>query len=127
MEEGLEAVVELINNVDQMLHMYAKNKTLLFDVMRNFLATPHTSPYRDHCFTTLLQNYVSYILYFNFDEIHALVDDFRDTPEWCGIVINKIFTDAIFTHKIMRTSAIEITDYPDVMEFFNEESRKFYL
>ncbi|HER2209511.1 TPA: hypothetical protein VJT00_001863, partial [Streptococcus pyogenes] len=58
MEEGLEAVVELINNVDQMLHMYAKNKTLLFDVMRNFLATPHTSPYRDHCFTTLLQNYV---------------------------------------------------------------------
>lgn len=126
-EEGLEAVLGLINDVDQMLQIYAENKTLLFDIMRNFLAEPRISPYRDHCFTLLLQNYVSYILYFNFDEIHALVDDFRDTPEWCGIVINKMFTDAIFIQKIMRQSTINITDYPNVMEFFDEETRRFCL
>ena len=126
-EEGLEDVVELINDLDQMLQMYAENRTLLFDVMRNFLADPRTSPYRDHCFTTLLQNYVTYILYFNFDEIHALVDDFRDTPAWCGIIINKIFTDAIFIHKIMRQNTVNITDYPNVVEFFDEEARRFCL
>ncbi|WP_426252548.1 hypothetical protein [Paenibacillus pabuli] len=98
-EEGLEAVVEFVNNVDQMLHIYAENKSLLFDVVRGFLADHRAGAYRDHCFTMLLQNYASYILYFNFDEIHALLDGFRDKPEWCDIIINKIFTDAIFIHK----------------------------
>ncbi|WP_228469660.1 hypothetical protein [Paenibacillus sp. JNUCC31] len=126
-EEGLEAVVDLINNVEQMLQMYAKNRTLVFDVMRNFLADPRTGLYRNHCFTMLLQNYASYILYFNFDEIHALVNDFRDTPAWCGIIINKIFTDAIFIHKIMRKNAIDIREYPNVIEFFDEQAREFCL
>lgn len=126
-EEGLEAVLRLINDVDYMVHMYSENKTTLFDIMRDFLSDNSSNPYRNHCFSTLLQNYVCYILYFKFDEIHDLVDYFKDTPSWCELIINKIFTDAIFIQKIIRQNHIDITDYKNVVEFFDEEARGIYL
>ncbi|NUU77362.1 hypothetical protein [Paenibacillus xylanilyticus] len=126
-EERLEAVVQLINDVDQMIRMYTENNTALFDIMRDFLAEDHSTAYRDHCFTMLLQNYGLYILYFRFEEIHALVNYFKSTPQWCGIIINKIFTDTIFIQRMMRQKQIEITAYPDVISFFDEEAKKIYI
>lgn len=126
-EEGLEAVLQFINDVDFLIQTYSENKKKLFEVMRDFLSDQSSNPYRDHCFSTLLQNYVCYILYFNFDEINDLVDYFEDTPLQCGIIINKIFTDTIFIQKIMRQNHIDITEYTHVIEFFDEEAKRIYL
>ncbi|KZE78612.1 hypothetical protein AV654_02345 [Paenibacillus elgii] len=126
-EEGLEDVLRLINDVDYLIHSYAENKTTVFGMMRDFLSDQHSTPYREHGFRTLLQNYVCYILYFKFDEIHDLVDYFKSTPSWCGTIINKIFTDAIFIQKIMRQNRIDLTEYENVVEFFDEEARRIYL
>lgn len=126
-EKGLEAVIQLINDVDYLIHIYSENKTTLFGIMRDFLSDNRSTPYRDHCFSTLLQNYVSYILYFEFDEINDLVDYFKGTPLWCGMIINKIFTDAIFIRKIMKQNHIDITEYKNVIEFFDQEARRIYL
>ncbi|MCG7378122.1 hypothetical protein MH215_14055 [Paenibacillus sp. ACRSA] len=126
-EEGLEAVVELINNVDLMLQLYEDDASALFEIMRGFLAENRSTLYREHCFTTLLQNYVCYILHFKFDEIHTLVDYFGSTPTWCGVIINKMFTDTIFIQRIMRLKQIDISTYPDVIAHFGEEARSIYL
>ncbi|MCM3497639.1 hypothetical protein NST08_28785 [Paenibacillus sp. FSL K6-1566] len=126
-EEGFEAALRLINDVDEMLHMYSENKSTVFDIMRDALAGTRSIPYRDHCFSILLQNYVCYVLYFEFDEIHHLVDYFRDNPAWCKTILNKIFADTIFLQKIMRQNRIDIADYGSVIEFFDEEARRIYL
>ncbi len=126
-EEGCEAVLQLINDVDYLIHSYSENKTTLFGIMRDFLSDNRSTPYRDHCFSTLLQNYVCYILYFTFDEINDLVDYFKGTPQWCELIINKIFTDAIFIRKIMKQNQIDITEYKQVIEFFDTDAREIYL
>ncbi|MGG3308743.1 hypothetical protein ABER23_15090 [Paenibacillus lautus] len=126
-EEGLDVLLQLINNVDDLIHMNAENKTTLFGIMKDFLSDNRLNPYRQHCFRMLLQNYVCYILYFKFDEIDDLVDYFKGTPVWCEAIINYIFTDAIFIQKMMRQNQIDITKYPNVIEFFNEEARRIYL
>ncbi|MFS0841073.1 hypothetical protein [Paenibacillus sp. 1P03SA] len=126
-EEGLEDILQGINNVDRLIHRYAQNKTELFNVMADLLSDHRSSPYRDHCFKTLLQNYAAYILYFNFEEINALVDYFKASPQWCGKIINAIFTDAIFIQKILRQNRIDIAEYRNVTEFFNERAKSMYL
>lgn len=126
-EKGLEAVLRLINDVDHMLQLHDNNKPALFEIMKNFLTDARSTPYRDHCFTTLLQNYASYILFFRFDEIHALVEYFEDTPEWCRTIINKIFMDTIFMERILRQKRIDITAYPNVTQFFEDEAKRIYL
>ena len=50
LEEGLDALLQLINNVDDMIHMNVENKTTLFGMMRDFLSDNRSNPYRDHCF-----------------------------------------------------------------------------
>lgn len=126
-EEGLEVVLQLINDVNYLIHIYSENKITLFGIMRDFLSDHRSNPYRDHCFSTLLQNYVCYILFFKFDEINDLVDYFKGTPLWCEMIINKIFTDAIFIQKIMKQNHIDIAVYKNVVEFFDEEARRIYL
>lgn len=126
-EEGLESVLQFINDVDFLIQTYSENKIKLFEVMRDFLLGPRTNPYRDHCFNTLLQNYVCYILYFKFEEINNLVDYFKETPLLCRIITNKIFTDTIYIQKIMRQNHIDFTEYSSVIEFFDEEAKRIYL
>ncbi|MGN7358960.1 hypothetical protein ACTHPF_17905 [Paenibacillus sp. SAF-054] len=126
-EEGLEDVLQLINNVDDLMHRYSTDKAALFKIMADFLADHRSSPYRDHAFRMLIQNYATYILYFDFDEIHSLVDYFKAAPLWCGKIINAIFADAIFIQKIMRQQQIDITKYDNVTHFFNETARSIYL
>lgn len=126
-EEGLESVVRLINHVDEFILLYSVNKTTLFDILNDFLSDPRSNPYRDHCFGTLLQNYVCYLLYFKFDEINDLVNYFKDTPQKCKILINKIFADTIFIQKILRQNRIDLTEYEHVIEFFDEEARRIHL
>lgn len=126
-EEGLDDVLRLINDVDYLIHRYYENKTMVFGMMRDFLSDHRSTPYREHCFRTLLQNYVCYILYFKFDEINNLVGYFKGTPSWCETIVNKIFTDAIFIQKIMRQNRIDIREYENVVEFFDEEARRIYL
>ncbi|PCL89245.1 hypothetical protein [Paenibacillus lautus] len=126
-EEGLEALLRLINDVDGFMHMHSVDKTTLFGIMSDFLSDARSTPYRDHCFRMLLQNYTCYVLYFEFEQIHHLVDYFKDTPVWCERMINSLFTDAIFMQKILRHHRIEIADYTNVIAFFNEEARRIYL
>ncbi|GGG02191.1 hypothetical protein GCM10010912_53770 [Paenibacillus albidus] len=126
-EEGLDAILQLINNVDNLIDTYSDNKTKVFEMMRSFLLDNRAAPYRDHCFSTLLQNFVCYILYFNFDEINHLVDYFKGDPVLCRRVINKIFTETIFMQRIMWQNHIDIAEYTRVTEFFDEQARRFYL
>ncbi|GIO32908.1 MULTISPECIES: hypothetical protein [Paenibacillus] len=126
-EEGLGDVLRLVNDVDVLMQIYSENKTILFGIMKDFLSANRPTPYQDHCFSTLLQNYVCYILYFKFDEMNDLVDFFKDTPALCKAIINKIFADTIFLQKIMRQSGINITEYKNVVEFFGEEAKRIYL
>ncbi|MGO4529097.1 hypothetical protein AB4Z30_08440 [Paenibacillus sp. 2TAF8] len=83
--------------------------------------------YRDYCFTVLLQNYASYILFFDFNEIRVFVSAFQDTPEECSFIISKMFTDTIFLQKMMRQHQIDLNQYPEVTRFFNDEAKQWYL
>ncbi|MDM5233651.1 hypothetical protein [Lysinibacillus pakistanensis] len=126
-EEGMETVLRLINDVDYFLQTYTDNKATVYDVMKNVLADHCSNPYQNYCFHTLLQNYVTYVLYFQFDEINNLVDYFRDSPLWCKLIINKIFADTIFLQKIMRQGHIDINEYPHIIKLFEKETRRIYL
>lgn len=126
-EEGLEDVLQLINNVDQLIYMNLDNKSEVFKIMEDCLSVKRPSPYQDHCFRMLLQNYVTYILFFNFDELNELADYFNHTPSYCEKIINTIFTDAIFIQKILRQHRIDITKYIKITDYFNEEAKNIYL
>lgn len=126
-EAGVEPVLELINNVDGMIHAYAKDKAAVFKVMRDCFPGQRSTPYHLHCFSTLLQNYVCYILFFNFDEVNHLVDYFKGDPAVCGIILNKMFADTIFIQRMMRLHHIDIRSYPKVTEYFDERAKGIYL
>ncbi|WP_248063931.1 hypothetical protein [Paenibacillus silvae] len=155
LEKGLEPVIHLINDVDNMLKLYADDPAALFQIMRDLLAgsNMHTTietndngepnnslinalhedslekpvSYRDHCFTLLLQNYVSYVLFFDFEEIRSVVHAFQDTPEECSFILSKMFTDTIFLQRILRQQQIDLAQYPEVTRFFDEDARQWYL
>lgn len=126
-EEGFETVLRLINDVDELLRMHSEHQTTFFDLLRDALLDAGTNPYREYGFRMLLQNYVCYILYFQFNDIHDLVDHLKDTPLACGKIVNMLFADAIFIQKIMRQRRIDIAEYQDVTGFFGEETREMYL
>ncbi|GGH65388.1 hypothetical protein GCM10008014_44710 [Paenibacillus silvae] len=155
LEKGLEPVIHLINDVDNMLKLYADDPAALFQIMRDLLAgsNMHTTietndngepnnslinalhedslekpvSYRDHCFTLLLQNYVSYVLFFDFEEIRSVVHAFQDTPEECSFILSKMFTDTIFLQRMLRQQQIDLAQYPEVTRFFDEDARQWYL
>lgn len=87
----------------------------------------NSKSYRDYCFTVLVQNYASYILFFDFNEIRVLVDAFQETPKECRFIISKMFTDTIFLQKMMRQHQIDLNEYPEVTQFFNDEAKQWYL
>ena len=160
---SLKPAIELINDVDGMLKMYADSPSAFFQIIRDLLgditsdvtieamagtntvtdgdlsanADPlrvaagdtleESRSYRDHCFTVLLQNYASYILFFDFNEIRVLLDAFQDTPEKCSLILSKMFTDTIFLQKMMRQQQIDLAQYPEVTRFFNEKAMQWYL
>lgn len=62
-----------------------------------------------------------------FDILNDLVDYFKDTPLWCKIIVNKIFADTIFIQKILRQNRIDLTEYKNVIEFFDEEARRIHV
>lgn len=95
--------------------------------MADCLSIEQSSPYRSHCFNMLLQNYVTYILFFNFDELNELVDYFSNTPAYCEKIINTLFTGAIFIQKILRQHRLDMTKYKNITDFFNERARSMYL
>ncbi|WP_145414572.1 hypothetical protein [Paenibacillus xylanexedens] len=90
-------------------------------------ASENSSSYRDYCLTVLLQNYASYILFFDFNEIRVLIDAFKDNPKECSIIISKMFTDTIFLQKIIRQQNIDLNEYPEVTRFFDEKAREWFL
>ncbi|KAA8784000.1 hypothetical protein EC604_09085 [Paenibacillus amylolyticus] len=90
-------------------------------------ASENFRSYRDYCFTVLLQNYASYILFFDFNEIRVLTDAFQDNPKECSFIISKLFTDTIFLQKIIRQQNIDLNEYPEVTPFFNEQAREWFL
>lgn len=52
---------------------------------------------------------------------------FKDTPQRCKIIINKIFADTIFIQKILRQNRFVLAEYKNVIEFFDEEARRIHL
>ncbi|MCM3134360.1 hypothetical protein M3629_16320 [Paenibacillus polysaccharolyticus] len=83
--------------------------------------------YREYCLTVLLQNYASYILFFDFNDIRVFINAFQDTPKECRFIISKMFTDTIFLQKMIRQQKIDLNKYPEVTQFFNEEAKQGYL
>lgn len=126
MEAGWEDALRLINDVDSLLELYSDKPSAVFEMMKNCAAAT-ANPYQEYIFRSLLQHYACYILYFRFDELHALVDYFKDTPSLCKVIVSHIFTDAIFIQKIMRQQQIDLSEYENVTQFFNEQAREMYL
>lgn len=126
MEDGWEDALRLINNVDNLLELYSNKPSALFEMMKNCAAAT-ANPYQVYIYRSLLQHYACYILYFRFDELHALVDYFKDTPSLCKVIVSHIFTDAIFIQKMMRQQQIDLSEYENVTQFFNEQARQMYL
>lgn len=126
MEDGWDDALQLINDVDNLLELYSDKPSAVFEMMKNCAAATANS-YQEHIFRSLLQHYACYILYFRFDELHALVDYFKDTPSLCKVIVSHIFTDAIFIQKIMRQQETDLSEYPNITKFFNERAREMYL
>jgi len=125
-EDGIE-YLHLINNVDDFLHMFNQNNKAFYQLLHSFLFDHQSNPYREHCFSMLLQNYVTYILTFHFDDLIQLIAYFHDLPSIGRMIINKIFVDTIFMQKILKEANIDINNYPTIIEFFDEDARSIYL
>nr|WP_261771736.1 hypothetical protein [Paenibacillus xylanexedens] len=133
--KSLEPAIQLINDVDGMLKLYKDDPAAFCQIIRDLLAlgvategaSANSRSYRDYCFTVLLQNYASYILFFDFNEIQVLIDAFQDTPMECRFIISKMFTDTIFLNKIIRQQEIDLNEYPEVTRFFNEQATEWFL
>ncbi|MNC15026.1 hypothetical protein D3C76_415980 [compost metagenome] len=125
-EIGLEPALRLINQADELLAAYARSRTGVFELIRDLLADTPSTFYRDHVISMLLQNYVCYILYFDFKQIVELVEFFRDDPSLCGVIVNRMFTETIFIQKILRQNRIDLHNYTNVTALFNEDARQMY-
>lgn len=125
-EAGLEPALRLINQADELLAAYARNSSEVFGVMRNVFTGVTSTPYREHVISMLLDNYVCYILYFDFNQIDELVEFFRDSPPLCRAIVNRMFTGTIFIQKILQQNRIDLHNYTNVTALFNENSRQMY-
>lgn len=125
-QNGLEPALRLINHVDQYIAAFGRHSYAGFVVMRELLAQGPSTPYREQVISVLLQNYVCYILYFDFSRITELVEFFRDDPPRCEMILNRMFTETIFIQKILRKNEIDLRNYPHVTSLFNEHTRKMY-
>lgn len=125
-EDGWDDALRLINDVDRLLELYSDMPSAVFEMMKNCAAAT-ANPYQEYIYRSLLQHYACYILYFRFDELHALVDYFKDTPSLCKLIVSHIFTDAIFIQKMMRQQQTDLSEYENVTQFFNEKAREMYL
>ncbi len=125
-QNGLAPALRLINHVDQYIAAFDCHSSAGFVVMRELLAEGTSTPYREHVISVLLQNYVCYILYFDFSRITELVEFFRDDPARCEMILNRMFTETIFIQKILRQNGIDLGSYPHITSLFNEHTRQVY-
>lgn len=123
---GLEQALRLINSADELLSAYARSRSEVFSLMRDLLSCSSSTAYGEHIISMLLQNYVCYILYFEFEEILELVDYFRDDLTLGGIIVNRMFTETIFIQKILQQNRLDLRSYSNVTALFNEDTREMY-
>jgi hypothetical protein len=124
--DGLEPALQMINRVDDLLDAYTRDKSYVFGVMRDLLTYAPSTPYREHVIRTLLNNFVCYILFFDFDQINELTEFFRGDPAIGKLVVSRMFTETIFLQKILRQSRIDLRNYPAVTALFDENARQMY-
>lgn len=125
-QNGLEPALRLINHVDQYIAAFDRHSSTGFVVMRELFAEGPSTPYREQVISVLLQNYVCYILYFDFSRITELVEFFRDDPPRCEMILNRMFTETIFIQKILRQNGIDLRNYPHITSLFHEHTRQMY-
>ncbi len=125
-QNDLEPALQLINHVEQCIAAFDRHNTAGFVVMRDLLEGGPSTPYREHVISVLLQNYVCYILYFDFSRITELVEFFRDDLLLCERILNRMFTETIFIQKILRQNGIHLESYPHITALFDEHTRQMY-
>lgn len=125
-QAGLEPALRLIDHVDALIAAFDCHSSEGFVVMRELLAGGPSTPYREHVIRMLLQNFVCYILYFDFSRITELVEFFRDDPARCEMILNRMFSETIFIQKILRQNGIDLRSYPHITSLFNEHTRQMY-
>ncbi|MCE3202325.1 hypothetical protein [Paenibacillus sonchi] len=125
-EAGLEPALRLINQADEFLAAYARNRSEVFGCLQDTLTAVPSTPYREHIISMLLHNYVCYILYFDFDQIVELVEFFQDDLALCRVIVNRMFTETIFIQKILWQNRIDLHNYANVTALFDENAREIY-
>lgn len=126
-EDGLEDILGLINDINLLLDMYNQNNDQLWSIIKSFFQRNEPSAYAQFCFDVLLQNIVCYIFYFELGACEVMVKSFQNEPLWCGTIVNKMFGDTIFMQRILRLNQIDISQYENIIAYFNEENRSYYL
>ncbi len=114
-----------LNDVNDLLAQYRKDKGAFFAVLRQAAMTP-MSAYGAHCFSMLLQNYACYIVTFAPGELNVLVEALADEPDLCTLIVSRLCTDTIFVQHILWQHGQKIEDMPQVVTHFNEAARELY-
>ncbi|MBI6527600.1 hypothetical protein JEP40_00480 [Proteus vulgaris] len=117
-----------LNHIDDFLYAYHHNNTYFFEQLSQALDVLGNRDYDKYCLSTFLQNYVMYILFFDFDEIDKLTDFFikHKMKSKLSRIINKMFSDTIFLQKIIREKNIQLTRKKEILNLMKVKTRKIY-
>lgn len=124
--DGLENALQWIHDVDGWFGS-VDDRAAVFEVMDTLATTADSTPYHDYCLGVLLQNYVCYVLYFDFSRVQELLDYFRNRAVAGRLVINRMFADTIFAQKIVRQHHVDLHAYPELLEYWEERTRRIYM
>ncbi|HBM7340450.1 TPA: hypothetical protein ACK2XL_002528 [Klebsiella oxytoca] len=121
--------ITLLNNIDAFISFYS-DRQRFFTLLDSQLLNKGDC-YFEYCFSLLLQNYVIYILARDFQEIDYLFSFFqqnkkKDSHNRLSLIINRIFSDAIFLNDIMRKRGTPLKEATFITNLFNDENRERY-
>lgn len=117
-----------LNHLDDFLYAYHHNNTYFFEQLSQALDMLGNGDYDKYCLSTFLQNYVMYILFFDFDEIDKLTAFFikHKRKSKLSRIINKMFSETIFLQKIIREKNIQLTQKKEILNLMKVKTRKIY-
>ncbi|CDL82942.1 hypothetical protein XSR1_260051 [Xenorhabdus szentirmaii DSM 16338] len=122
-DEELSIILNYVNNIDFFLKSYYSDRESIFRLLKNALLRSDEDSYQNYIFSVFIQNYVCYILNFDFDEMKYLVDYFNEDIDTYNNIIKRIHSDAIFIDRLVYLKKVDVLSY-DTFFMALDENRK---
>ncbi|MBD2780352.1 hypothetical protein [Xenorhabdus szentirmaii] len=109
--EQSRIILSYINDIDFFLKSYYSDRESIFKLFKSALLRSDEDSYQNYIFSVFIQNYVCYILNFDFDEVKYLADYFNEDIYTYNNIIKRIHSDAIFMDRIVYLKKVDVLSY----------------